>query len=233
MKINNIFFYYFIIIININNLNYIKVMEQIHKEEKEYTIKNDSSNKNYKVKLIKGQNSIIFNAKEIGDIKDILYKIEVAFNKFEKMDKYFRQFDNIDELYLDVSRRQSNEIKVEEIEENIKLTLIYEIRSEKKDLPFILIKGNADINKIVMNLCEKSKEIDDLKQENLLLKYQISELQFYVSWIFNYFDNKNGESKHYMPKVKNEWILDSQNKDWKSLDISSQRYHPNGNCNIY
>ena len=150
------------------------------------------------------------------------------------MDKYFRQFDNIDELYLDVSRRQSNEIKVEEIEENIKLTLIYEIRSEKKDLPFILIKEGADINKIVMNLCEKSKEIDDLKQENLLLKYQIAELQFYVSWIFNYFDNKNGESKHYMPKVKKEWILDSQNKDWKSLDITSLRYrNVNDNCNIY
>ena len=209
-------------------------MERIHKEEKEYTIKNVSNNKNYKVKLIKGQNSIIFNAKEIGDIKDILYKIEVAFDKFEKMDKYFRQFDNIDELYLDVSKRQSNEIKVEEIEENIKLTLIYEIRSEKKDLPFILIKENADINKIVMNLCEKSKEINDLKEENLLLKYQIAELQFYVSWIFNYFDNKNGESKHYMPKVKKEWILDSQNKDWKSLDISSLRYsNAKSDCNIY
>ena len=187
-----------------------------------------------KSKFIKGQNSIIFNAKEIWDIKDILYKIEIGFNKFEKMDKYFRQFDNIDELYLDVSRRQSKEIKLEEIEENIKLTLIYEIRSEKKDLPFILIKEGADINKIVMNLCEKSKEIDDLKQENLLLKYQIAELQFYVSWIFNYFDNKNGESKHYMPKVKKEWILDSQNKDWKSLDITSLRYrNVNDNCNIY
>lgn len=37
-------------------------------EEKEYIIKNLSSNKNYKIKIIKGQNSVIFNAKAIGDI---------------------------------------------------------------------------------------------------------------------------------------------------------------------
>ena len=207
--------------------------EKVKNEEKEYIIKNLSNNKNYKIKLIKAQNSIIFNAREIGDIKDTLYKIEVTLNNFEKMDKYFRQFDNIDELYLDVSRRKNDEIKLEEIENNIKLTLIYEIRSQKKDLPFILVHENADLNKIVMNLCEKSKEINDLKQENMQLKTQIAELQFYVSWIFNYFDNKNGKNKHYMPKVKNEWILDTQTTDWKNLDVSSIRYRDryNYSCN--
>ena len=206
---------------------------KVKNEEKEYIIKNLSNNKNYKIKLIKAQNSIIFNAREIGDIKDTLYKIEVTLNNFEKMDKYFRQFDNIDELYLDVSRRKNDEIKLEEIENNIKLTLIYEIRSQKKDLPFILVHENADLNKIVMNLCEKSKEINDLKQENMQLKTQIAELQFYVSWIFNYFDNKNGKNKHYMPKVKNEWILDTQTTDWKNLDVSSIRYRDryNYSCN--
>ena len=202
-------------------------------EEKEYTINNLSNNKNYKIKIIKGQNSIIFNAKAIGDIKETLYKIEVTFNKFEKMDKYFRQFDNIDELYQDVSRRQSNEIKLEEIENNIKLTLIYEIRNQKKDLPFILIQENVDLNKIVMNLCEKSKEIDDLKQENMQLKAQIAELQFYVSWIFKYFDNKDGRQQHTMPNIKNEWILDTQKQNWKTLNVSSERYTDPSNCNIF
>lgn len=48
------------------------------------------------------------------------------------MDKYFRQFDKIDKLYQDISRKQSNEITLEEIENKIKLTLIYEIRNQKK-----------------------------------------------------------------------------------------------------
>ena len=108
---------------------------ELQKEGKECEIKNLQNNKKYKIKFIKGENSIIFNATEIGDIKGTLFKNEVSFNKFEKMDKYFRQFDNIDEIYLDLSSKKDYEIKVEEIENNLKLTLIYEIRNEQKDLP--------------------------------------------------------------------------------------------------
>ena len=164
---------------NITTQNQIRTKSpnEQKKEGKIYEIENLLNNKKYKIILLKGENSIIFNVTEIGDIKGTLYKNEVSFNKFEKMDKYFRQFDNIEEIYLDLSRRKDNEIKVEEIENNIKLTLTYEIRNEQKDLPFILTQENLDINKIVMNLCEKSKEIDDLKKENEQLKHQIEELQ--------------------------------------------------------
>ena len=164
---------------NITTQNQIRTKSpnEQKKEGKIYEIENLLNNKKYKIILLKGENSIIFNVTEIGDIKGTLYKNEVSFNKFEKMDKYFRQFDNIEEIYLDLSRRKDNEIKVEEIENNIKLTLTYEIRNEQKDLPFILTQENLDINKIVMNLCEKSKEIDDLKKENEQLKHQIAELQ--------------------------------------------------------
>ena len=202
------------------------------KEGKEYEIKNLQNNKKYKIKFIKGENSIIFNATEIGDIKGTLFKNEVSFNKFEKMDKYFRQFDNIDEIYLDLSSKKDYEIKLEEIENNLKLTLIYEIRNEQKDLPFILTEEKADINNIVMNLCEKSKEIDDLKKENEKLKHQIAELQFYVKWIFKYFDKKEGA--HQMPIAKTKaWIIDSQQKDWKKLNVESEKYHEPIQCNIF
>ena len=81
------------------------------------------------------------------------------------MDKYFRQFDTIDELYLDISKIKRNEIVVEKIENDIKLILIYIIRGEKKELPFILKREKISIDNVVNNLCEKSKEIDTLKRE--------------------------------------------------------------------
>ena len=83
-----------------------------------------------------------------------------------------------------------------------------------------------------MKLCEKSKEIDDLKKENEKLKHQIAELQFYVKWIFQHFGGKGGT--HLMPIAKTkEWIIDSQQKDWKKLNVESEKYHEPIKCNIF
>ena len=202
------------------------------KKKKEYEI--HSNLKKYKVKFIKGNNEIIFQATEIGDVKGTLYIKQVKFSEFERVDKYFRQFDDINEIFSDLLNRDTNEIKLEEMDNNIKLILQYEIRGKKKDIYFILAQEKADINKIIMNLCEKSKEIDYLKAENERLKKQIAELQFYTRWIFEVFDKKNGSSGHRMPKIKFEnWMLDSQKNDWKTIELSGEYYDFKGDCSIF
>ena len=191
------------------------------KKKKEYEI--HSNLKKYKVKFIKGNNEIIFQATEIGDVKGTLYIKQVKFSEFERVDKYFRQFDDINEIFSDLLNRDTNKIKLEEIDNNIKLILQYEIRGKKKDIYFILALEKADINKIIMNLCEKSKEIDYLKAENERLKKQIAELQFYTRFIFKFFNQKNSNIGHQMPKIKFEnWMLDSQKNDWKTIELSDK-----------
>lgn len=139
-------------------------------------------------------------------------------NKFEQMDKYFRQFDTIDELYLDISKIKRNEIVVEKIENDIKLILIYIIRGEKKELPFILKREKISIDNVVNNLCEKSKEIDTLKREKERLREDIAELQFMVSCIYH-------EKQKSMPRVNiSTWVHDSKYKNWKDLNVYSDRY---------
>ena len=202
------------------------------KKKKEYEI--HSNLKKYKVKFIKGNNEIIFQATEIGDVKGTLYIKQVKFSEFERVDKYFRQFDDINEIFSDLLNRDTNKIKLEEIDNNIKLILQYEIRGKKKDIYFILAQEKADINKIIMNLCEKSKEIDYLKAENERLKKQIAELQFYTRWIFEVFDKKGGNISHKMPKIKFEnWMLDSQKNDWKTIELSRKYYDFKGDCSIF
>ena len=155
------------------------------------------------------------------DIKGSIFQKEVEFYEFEKLDKYFRQFYDTNEIFADLSSKKKDEIKVEEIDNNIKLILQYKIRNEKKDISFILTKEEDDINKIVMNLCEKSKELDMLKKENENLKQQIAELQYFIRWIYK-------KSEKPMPTVEglntSNWIKDSKIIDWKELDIQSERY---------
>ena len=175
--------------------------------------------------------SIIFNAQEIGDIKETLFRDEEVFKNFEKLDRYFRQFDTIDEIFEDMIKRENNELKVEEVSNNIKLILYYEIRKEKKGISFILKPEKSDANKILMNLCEKSKEIDILKKENIKLKNQIAELQFLVSRIYR----SEIEHKPFCPTeiYTENWIADSKNNDWKHLDPNKQRYYHEVNCTIF
>ena len=202
------------------------------KEEKEKKIEFEISS--YKIEIIKGTNTIIFNASKIGDIKGSFFKNEIELNKFGQIDKYFRQFDTIDELYLDISKIKRTELKVEEIENNIKLILIYNIREEKKEFPFILNREKISIDNIVNNLCEKSKEIDILKYENENLKYEnenlkdkIAELQFMVSCIYH-------EKCKPLPWVDTSaWISDSKFNDWKNLNVYSKKYINDLKCIIF
>ena len=195
--------------------NTIEPLNGQPKEEKE---KIEFEIGNYKIEILKGTNTIIFNATEIRDIKGSFFKNEIQLNKFEQMAKYFRRFDTIDELYLDISKIKRTELSVEKIENNIKLILIYIIREEKKEFPFILKREKINIDNVVNNLCEKSKEIDTLKRENEKLRENIAELQFMVSCIYH-------EKCKSMPSFNiSEWIYDSKYKDWKDLNVYSERY---------
>jgi len=192
------------------------------KEEKVYVINDNTKTKKYQIKIIKQSDSIIFNAIEIGDVKGTLFELQLKLNDFVKIDKYFRQFDSIDEIYLDISNKTNDELKIEENEKNLKLILINEFKQTKKEFPFLLIRENTDINKIIMNLCEKTKEIDNLKLENEKLKMDIAELKYCVRCIYS------DQNKEMPTKISEKWIEDCKNKDWKKLLLKDYI-----NCNIF
>ena len=78
-----------------------------------------------------------------------------------------------------------------------------------------------------MNLCDKSKEIDVLKIENHHLKYQIAELQFCVSCIYNY------QCKELPRGITHDWIDDCKKRDWKNLNVYEEKYKTKNLCNIF
>ena len=143
----------------------------------EYQIKDDN-NKSYILKIIQDENTINFVVNIVGDISKILYKKIFSLKDFYNSNRIFRQYISIEELYslLFKSLKQS-EIIIKQINKKVILTFIVEFREKKDEIPFILEPEEPKKVDIVLNLCEKIKEIEFLKKENISTNNKIKELE--------------------------------------------------------
>ena len=139
----------------------------------EYQIKGDI-NKSYILKIIQGENVINFIVNIIGDISKTLYKKIFSLKDFYNSNRIFRQYISIEELYsLFFKSLKQSEIEIKEINKKITLTFIVEFREKKDEIPFILEPEEPKIEDIVLNLCEKIKEIEFLKKESIETNHKI------------------------------------------------------------
>ena len=58
-----------------------------------------SDKQKFNLKIIQGEKSIIFNAKIENDIGNLLYTEETDFEEFHNLNRFFRQYESVDELF--------------------------------------------------------------------------------------------------------------------------------------
>ena len=122
--------------------------------------------KDFNLKIFQGENSIIYHAKQVEDLADTLYKGESSLKELHNMKRIFKQFESIEEVFT-LFFQVFDESKIEIKKEDNKVTLAFmiEFLGKKDEVKITLAPEEAKIDAIVMKLCDKVKEIDNLKKE--------------------------------------------------------------------
>ena len=151
-------------------------MSTVGLPSKEYTLKGIDKD-NFNLKIFEGKNSIIFHARLINDLSETLYTEETDFEEFHNLNRFFKQYSTIDELFtLLFETLEENEILMTKIENRIKLSFMVEARRKTEEVSFFLKPEKPNTDNIALNLCDKVKElerkinekdkvIEDLKEE--------------------------------------------------------------------
>ena len=152
---------------------------------KEYTLKGDKDE--FNLKIFQAKNSIIFHARLINDLSEMLYTEETDFEEFHNLNRFFKQYGAIGELFnLLFETLEDNEIKISKSENIIKLTFMVEARGKTEEVTFFLKPEKPNTDSIALNLCDKVKELEEqliekdkiiesLREEIKLIKNEIKE----------------------------------------------------------
>ena len=148
---------------------------------KEYCLKGTDDN-DFNLIIYKSQNSIIFHAKLIDDLSDLLYTEETDFEEFHNLNRFFKQYSTIDELFTVLFETlDDKEINISKAEKRIKLSFMVESRGKTEEVSFFLKPEKANTNDIALNLCDKVKELEHkLKEKEEIiekLKEEIKEIK--------------------------------------------------------
>ena len=104
------------------------------------------------------------------------YKISLSLEDLIKLNKYYKQFDTIEEVYQNFAGIENiNELTTVALDKDFLkfcLTIPFTPKSNSNNCLELMIKGEKmHENDILFNLCEKVKEIDLLKRKNDYLFY--------------------------------------------------------------
>ncbi len=161
-------------------------MSTVGLPSKEYTLKGIDKD-NFNLKIFEGKNSIIFHARLINDLSETLYTEETDFEEFHNLNRFFKQYSTIDELFtLLFETLEENEILMTKIENRIKLSFMVEARRKTEEVSFFLKPEKTNTDNIALNLCDKVKElerkinekdkvIENLKEEIKEIKDELKE----------------------------------------------------------
>jgi len=116
---------------------------------------------NFNLKIFEGKNSIIFHVRLINDLSETLYTEETDFEEFHNLNRFFKQYSTIDELFtLLFETLEENEIIMKKIENRIKLSFMVEARGKTEEVSFFLKPEKPNTDNIALNLCDKVKELE-------------------------------------------------------------------------
>ena len=187
--------------------------------EKEFILKQIKGidNKLYNLEIIKEKNEIIFKSNIIKDILDIQYSLNIHLKHFYNVNKKFRQYNSINEIYS----KYFNNIKEENIiiSSNDNKIIVYFIDGDKEKIPFILEPNEMKIDNTIRKICDKIKDIDMLKSE---LDKQINEK--------NILKNELTKQKNYNEKCILE--IKKEIENFKNIIKSQKEIYDNNLGNI-
>ena len=146
--------------------------------------------KDFELKIYQSERSIIYHATEIKDLTGTLYKTELDLDKLCKLNRLFRAYDSVEEVFENLQKLEESKIIIKKEENQIIVTLILEFMGEQKEAKIILIPQQVKIDDIVMKLCDKVKEIDVLNQIINEQKSENEKLRKEFNDYKNYSENK-------------------------------------------
>ncbi len=131
--------------------------------------------KDFELKIFQGEKSIIFHASEKDDLSGTLYKIELDLEKLYNLNRVFRQYNSIKDVFTDFFQKlHESKIIMKKEENKINLIIfIVDLLGQKNKFKINLMPEKISIDNVVMKLCEKVKEINKLnkiidKQQNII-----------------------------------------------------------------
>ena len=172
---------------------------------KSSTTKNLSfNNKVYSLQISLTEGEIILNIQE----KFVLeyYQLKLSNQEFLKISKYFRLFDNLNEIYEDFINKDINVKDINTKKDEITLFINIAINNNKKEIIFVLnkkyIDKNKDIDIILSNYNLLKKEYDELLEKykkllpppcNSLILKSSNKSEEFISQILEWCDCKKME----------------------------------------
>ena len=157
-------------------------------------INSQSQSFTIKFSLIENEFEILVSS---DSVLSLSYKVSLEVQEFQKLNKYFRQFDTIEEIYEFIigleKLKEKIDIKIED--KFVKLTISFPSISTaniNNNIQIMLPKIEVKEKDLIIKLCEKVNKIDILESKiNYLFNYfRISEKDFIL---FEEFKNKFNE----------------------------------------
>ena len=136
----------------------------------------------YSVEIRQNQSKINIFIQDKNSIINGKFKISLSLEELHKLNKYYKQYDTIEEVYQDFANLKNiNELTSIELDKNfLKFCLTIPSipkTSQNKCLELMIKSEEMSENDILICLCEKVKEIDVLKRKTDYLFYVLGKTE--------------------------------------------------------
>ena len=132
----------------------------------------------FKIQFKINENEIVILAIDKISLISPIYKLEFSLEDFYKLDKHFKRYDSLTELYEYLSDIEIEKNTTIELEQNfIKLIISFPtgtVKNPFKKINFMLSKIEMKESDFILKLCEKVAEIDILKEKINFLFYYLN-----------------------------------------------------------
>ena len=165
------------------------------------TIKINQNEFNYDLDIKAQENTIYFNIKDKNQLPSINYKRSMSFKEIKGLNVQFQALNNFSDFY-DYLNSLSNNNKLNIKKSNDKISIIFsvEVLLKQHSIEIDLFPEKLDLElnakeiwEELINIKEKIKEIENLKNENLEFKKEI-----------DYLKNENKEKDNEINALKND-----------------------------
>ena len=170
------------------------------KEAKEFDIIIEKDTFHLKVAKIKDKNSIIIYATKINQLSDFFYESILSFDDFVKLDKIFRAYDELDEIFsIIVDCFQEKKIVIKEVKDDeLQLGIKFmSLTGKEKIVDINLNKKEINQDSIIKELCKKinllEEENKSLKNENKNIKEELKTMRNELDEVKKWQKNKEEE----------------------------------------
>lgn len=209
-----------------NEVQIPSVVDKIN--NKKFTIKSND-NTSFNLNIYQSKDQITFIAKRTDDIQGIIYRKTSQLKEFHSAKKYFKKYNNIDELFNDFfGQIKDNEITIVCKDNKISVGFPIETKTKKDEITFELEIQKKSSNNVVSNICKdfaiskndshaykKGFEMikEDQKRINDIVEQKLKE----------HFDTFERKIKEYNDKIKA--TLDSSNEQHKEELLKLKEMH--------